>query len=333
MVILEYIWLDCNNNLRAKTKVLHDIDIIQDLNDVPKWNFDGSSTNQASGENSELILIPVAIFNDPFRLSNHKLILCEVLDKNNNPILSNSRFHANKLFSHNLIYKQKPWFGIEQEYFIFNGGWNDITGSELQGQYYCSVGQKNAWHRAIAEKHFELCLIAGLTVSGMNAEVAPSQWEYQIGPVEGIEASDQLWISRWIMERLSEQFNVQIIWEPKPYPDLNGSGCHVNFSTQNMRNKNGIGFIYTAIDRLASNHKEHMKVYGTNNEYRMTGLHETSSFSNFIFSRNKPVDRGASVRIGYDTINNKCGYFEDRRPASNMDPYLVTAKLVQTICL
>ena len=65
----------------------------------------------------------------------------------------------------------------------------------------------------------------------------------------------------------------------------------------------------------------------------MTGKHETASFSNFSFDLTKPVDRGASVRVGTDTIHNKCGYFEDRRPASNMDPYLVTSHIFRTICL
>jgi len=47
-----------------------------------------------------------------------------------------------------------------------------------QGQYYCSVGAKNAYGRTIPEAHLNMCLAAGITISGLNAEVFPGQWEY-----------------------------------------------------------------------------------------------------------------------------------------------------------
>ena len=168
----------------------------------------------------------------------------------------------------------------------------------------------------------------------MNAEVAPGQWEYQIGPCVGIDAGDQLWVSRWILERVSEDYNVSIEWAPKPYLLLNGSGCHTNYSTKSMRQKGtGLDVIYGAIEKLLLKHREHMSVYGEKNSERMSGHYETASYDVFSFDPNKPVNRGASVRVGYDTIRDRGGYFEDRRPASNMDPYLVTAKIFETTCL
>ena len=211
-----------------------------------------------------------------------------------------------------------------------------------QGPFYCSVGATRAFDRQIVEEHMMACLDAGLKICGINAEVAPGQWEYQIGPCEGIAAGDQLWISRWLMERITEKYGVEVCWHPKPLAGFNGSGCHTNYSTAEMRgagNKEGktidvtapgLNYIFDAIRNLAAKHKEHMEVYGKDNDKRMSGEYETANYENFTFDINKSVDRGASVRIGYDTMNNKEGYFEDRRPASNMDPYLVTKKIFST---
>ena len=343
-IIAEYIWLGGNDELRSKIRVVEQPINPEQINSWSEWNYDGSSTDQAEGLNSELKIKPVAVYRNPF-YPGGVLLLCETFDKNDNPLDTNTRHAAAKIF--NSVSLEKPWFGIEQEYFIIgdkypihkfgdqtikleNGGYEPCI---LQGQYYCSVGSKNAFYREVAEEHMKLCIATGLTVSGINAEVAPCQWEYQIGPCEGITAGDEMWISRWIMERLSEKHDVVIDWSPKPFSQINGSGCHTNFSTKKMRDAGGINCIYDAIEKLRNTHNEHMAVYGKNNDIRMSGLYETAKFDEFSFDPEKPVDRGASVRVGYDTIGNKCGYFEDRRPASNMDPYLVTSKIAATVCL
>ena len=337
-VIAEYIWIGGNGELRSKTKVLHDFRLQSlEAKYFPMWNYDGSSTKQAEGLNSELKLKPVAIYYNPFSnhhaLANSFLVLCETLDKNDKPLPTNTRAEAAKLFETYQVKLEKPWFGIEQEYFIMGGKFQNTFNGITQGQYYCSVGSKNAIYREIAEEHMNLCLKAGLKVSGINAEVAPCQWEYQIGPCVGIDAGDQMWISRWLMERLSEKYNVFINWEPKPFPGINGSGCHTNYSTQKMREDGGLNVIYSAIEKLRLKHKEHMEVYGKDNDKRMSGEYETASYDVFSFNPLKSVDRGASIRVGYDTIKEGKGYFEDRRPASNMDPYLVTAKIAETTIL
>lgn len=339
--ILEYIWLGGNYELRSKIKVFETLNTIlcmNDLKNIPVWNYDGSSTYQSSGENSEIQLIPVSVYKNPlFKNRNigleSLLILCESRDKNNKPLETNNRYKAKEIF--NNYSSSIPWFGLEQEYFILN---NEIKKELLnlnikQGQYYCSVGGRNTFFRKIVDKHLVACIEAGINISGTNAEVAPYQWEFQIGPCIGIDSGDQLWIARYLLEKIAEEEGCFIEWSPKPFKGINGSGCHTNFSTKEMReSNNGLENIMQSIKKLRNNHLKHMKVYGQNNKQRMSGEFETSCYNEFSFDINKPVNRGASIRIGYDTIKNKKGYFEDRRPGSNIDPYLVTSIITET-CL
>lgn len=337
MSVVEYIWIGGKYELRSKTRVS-----TKPCNDLEKllvedWNFDGSSTAQATGNDSEVIIKPRAKFIDPLRNnSNSFLVLCDTYDPKGEPLKQNNRVWANELFNKGL--EEKPWYGIEQEYFIIDPKTNLPLGfdnSKKQGQFYCSAGAENAFGRKIAEEHLQACLIAGIKISGINAEVAPGQWEFQIGPCEGIESGDHLWVARYLLVRIAEKHGLTIDFEPKPVKgDWNGSGCHTNFSTENIRegkdNKTGLDFINEAIKKLSLKHKEHMEVYGSGNEERMTGLHETASYDKFSYGI---ANRGASIRIGNQNFNNKKGYFEDRRPSSNMDPYLVTGMLFKTICI
>ena len=335
-ILAEYIWLGGESELRSKTRVLEfsvklDLSYKSTINKLPDWDYDGSSTKQADGKSSEVILKPCALFRDPFRQEHDILVLCSTYNPDGTPLQNNYRHNAAKLFAK--LPELEPWFGLEQEYFFM-----DLmshlplgypTTNQKQGQYYCSVGSRNAFGREIAEEHLQACIKAGITISGINAEVAPGQWEYQIGPCTGIDSGDHLWIARYIMERISEKFNVYICLDPKPLKgDWNGSGCHTNFSTKPMRIEGGLDNINMAIELLKEKHNEHMQVYGEGNDVRLTGKHETSSYYKFTSG---PADRGASIRIGNRTIDAGRGYFEDRRPSSNMDPYLVTAKIFETI--
>jgi glutamine synthetase len=322
----EYVWIGGDNELRSKTRVLENSDNILD------WDYDGSSTKQAIGSDSEVILKPCASFIDPFRKTTDKLVLCSTYQSNGTPIYNNHRHNASKVFSEKK--EEDPWFGLEQEYFMYDPltkkplGYND---SNIQGQYYCSIGAENAFGRIIAEEHLAACLASGVKIGGINAEVAPGQWEFQIGICKGLEAGDHLWIARYILERIAEKHGIAICYHPKPLlGNWNGSGCHTNYSTKKMRDTNGLDTIYDAMTKLEEKHDEHIKVYGQYNELRLTGLHESSSYTKFSYGK---ANRGASVRIGNITLNNKCGYFEDRRPGANMDPYLVTSKLFETTCL
>ena len=332
--IVEYIWIGGKNELRSKTKVMNEE--VYSIDNLSNWNYDGSSTLQASGDDSEVIIKPRALFNDPFRGNNHKLVLCDTYTVSDIPLENNHRHWANELFEQKL--EEEPWFGLEQEYFMVDIktglpiGYNP---EKTQGQYYCSVGAENAFGRIIAEKHLNACIFAGVKVSGINAEVAPGQWEYQIGPCVGIEQGDHLWMARYLLQRIGEIHGVSINIDTKPLKgDWNGSGCHSNYSTKNMRegngNKSGLMYIEEAIEKLSLKHDEHMKLYGSGNEERMTGAHETASFDKFSHGI---ANRGASVRIGNENYKNQKGYFEDRRPGSNCDPYLVTGIMFKTTCL
>ena len=336
-LIAEYIWLGADNEFRSKARTL-EITSADDLEieNLPLWNYDGSSTGQAEGSDSEVILKPCAIFNCPFRGGNNILIWCSTYTFDDIPLPNNTRDNAVKIFDQHK--DELPWYGIEQEYFIINPATGKPLGfpkdgyPEPQGKYYCGVGSSKVFGRKIADMHYKLCLMAGVKISGINAEVAPGQWEFQVGPCTGIESGDHLWIARYLLERIAELNNIYISYDPKPVKgDWNGSGCHTNFSTKYMREGNGategIEFINNAISNLSLKHKEHMEVYGKGNEERLTGHHETAKYDEFSSDAR---NRNTSIRIPNTTIENGKGYFEDRRPAANMDPYLVTSKIFET---
>merc|ERR1711871_762261 len=253
--------------------------------------------------------------------------------------MGNTRNAAAAIFQQ--VEAQKPWFGIEQEYTLFEPdevtpyGWpKGGTPKRPQGPYYCSVGTENAFGRAVAEAHYKCCLFSGIEISGINGEVMPGQWEYQVGPCTGIDSGDQLWMSRYLMLRVCELYGVVVSFDPKPIPgDWNGAGCHTNVSTEDTRAPGGYDVIKKYMERLGADGKqeEHIKAYdpagGEDNKRRLTGLHETASWENFSWG---VANRGCSVRIPRMTEKNNCGYFEDRRPASNMDPYKVTSKIMET---
>jgi glutamine synthetase len=336
--LIEYVWIDANDNLRSKTRVVdNNPQYLNNPDQIEDWNFDGSSTGQAIGEDSEVIIKPRRAIKCPFRRGDNLIVLCDCYDPNDQPIESNQRFLAKAIFDQGL--SQKPWFGMEQEFFfrefrtnrIMGFDNNPLTNPKEQGQYYCSVGSSNAFGRNILEDALENFLYADLTVSGINGEVAPGQWEYQIGPVEGIDAGDQLYLSRYILSKTAEEYEISVDFDPKPMDgNWNGSGCHINFSVEEMRQPGGKAKIEAAIVKLSAKHTEHMAVYGKGNNRRLTGNHETAKYDEFTSGR---ADRGASVRIGNNVYKDDKGYFEDRRPASNVDPYQATSILFKTTCL
>ena len=254
--IADYIWIGGDGEFRSKTRVI----TVQPnqssvtLKDIPHWNYDGSSTNQADGKDSEIVILPRALYRNPFTMSNDVFVVCDTYTPDMKPHPTNTRAAAYKIFSEHL--NLAPWYGMEQEYFIIDPETNLPVGykhGSSQGAHYCGSGSENVFGRTIADQHMALCIRAGVNISGINAEVAPGQWEFQVGPCEGVQAGDDM---------------------------------------------------------------------------LMTGLHETADYS--VFSHGI-ANRGASVRIRNDTYRNKKGYFEDRRPSSNCDPYLVSSLRLKSI--
>lgn len=330
----EYVWIGgSGQDLRCKTRTLPNKKY--QVKDLPEWNFDGSSTKQAPGDDSEVILYPAAIFKDPFRGGNNILVLCDCYQPDGTAIPSNTRKDCARVMKE--AEAHVPWFGIEQEYTLFHAdnttpfGWPKGGFPGPQGPYYCGAGANSAFGRPAVEAHYRACLYSGINISGINAEVMPGQWEYQVGPCTGIESGDHLWMSRYILLRVCEDFGINVSWDPKPIPgDWNGAGCHTNYSTKKMREDGGMAEIISAVEKLAVKHDVHIAAYGTGNERRLTGLHETASMDKFTYG---VANRGASVRIPRTAEKEGKGYFEDRRPSSNMDPYVVTGRIVKTTIL
>ena len=327
---LEYIWLDGSKptqKLRGKTKIVTDFS--GKLEDCEVWSFDGSSTGQAEGNSSDCLLKPVFICPDPQR-KNGYLVMCEVLNADSTPHETNGRATIDDE-------DDDFWFGFEQEYFLID----NETGKPLgfpangyprpQGPYYCSVGASNAYGRAIVEEHLDACLEAGLNVEGINGEVAAGQWEYQIFAKGAAAAGDEIWVARYLLERIGEQYGVSVDLHPKPLGELdwNGSGMHANFSNSTLRNAGNRETYEQICEAFRPVVKEHIDVYGADNHMRLTGKHETASIHDFSYGIS---DRGASIRIPIATVERGWkGWLEDRRPASNGDPYKIASRIIKKV--
>jgi glutamine synthetase len=339
----EYIWLDGTKptqQLRSKTRIIPTDNNNPTLDMFPEWNFDGSSTNQATGNNSDCILRPVCFVRDPMR-SDGYLVLNEVFTDDGKPHPTNTRAILRHMLDQG-GQAHDPWIGFEQEYTMFRSrtplGWPEQGYPAPQGPYYCGVGAELVFGRELAEDHMQACLDAGVMIYGINAEVMPGQWEFQVG-YRGVASehagvltvADHRNLALWLLARLGEEQGVTINIDNKPIlGDWNGAGCHTNFSTHSMRDPaQGKAVIQKAIDALKVKHSEHITVYGHNLEERLTGLHETCAIDEF---RAGVADRGASIRIPQQVHQQGCGYLEDRRPGANIDGYLVAARLIATIC-
>lgn len=341
---VEYIWLDGSKptqRMRSKTRLVEVLNLDEvSLKTFPEWSYDGSSTYQSEGNNSDLLLKPVNFVNDPIRGMGHYLVLCEVFNPDNTPHSTNTRSLLRKAVEKSG--DSDTWFGFEQEYTLFSGrtplGWPEDGFPRPQGPFYCGVGADEVYGREIVEAHTDACIEAGLLIYGTNAEVMPGQWEYQIGyrgferdDNNAINFCDHQWFARWLLCRIAEDADVIVSFDNKPVKgDWNGAGCHTNFSTKAMRDpKTGMKAIEEAIQLLGTKHEEHVRLYGAGLHERLTGLHETCDITEF---RAGVADRGASIRVPHQVQLKGYGYAEDRRPGANSDPYLVASRIITTIC-
>lgn len=328
----EYLWIDGTEptaEIRSKTRV------IADGVEPAMWGYDGSSTNQAVGAHSDVVLLPVYTCSDPIRGGNDILVMCETaIPEDLSPHPTNTRARARAVLER--YADQEPLFGLEQEYTMLDvttgwpSGFPHGGFPSPQGPYYCGVGAVKIHGRPIVEEHTTLCMQAGLGISGTNAEVMPGQWEFQIGPLGTVEVADQIWIARYLLYRLGEKYSVEMSLAAKPMKgDWNGAGMHANFSTRAMRED--YDPIIAACKALGADGvpRRHIDGYGAGTEERLTGAHETQRFDQYSYGVS---DRGASVRIPWQVERDQQGYIEDRRPNANADPYVVTALMTETCC-
>jgi glutamine synthetase len=329
---LEYIWLDGYTpvpNLRGKTQI-KEFASFPTLEELPLWGFDGSSTQQAPGGSSDCVLKPVAIYPDSTR-RNGAIVMCEVMMPDGTPHASNGRA--------TILDDPGAWFGFEQEYFLYQDGRPlgfpvDGFPKVGQGPYYCGVGFSYMGDiaRQIVEEHLDLCLDAGINHEGINAEVAKGQWEFQIFGKGSKKAADEMWVARYLLQRVCEKYGIDVEYHCKPLgdSDWNGSGMHANFSTEYLRTKGGKEYFEALMAKFAENVEEHIAVYGPDNHMRLTGLHETQSIDKFSYG---VADRGASIRVPHSFVKDGKyqGYLEDRRPNSQGDPYQIASRILKTI--
>ena len=338
---LEYVWLDGNGtNIRSKVRYIKMTPKqMMTAHTIPEWVFDGSSTNQAETENSDCVLKPVKSWQNNFesRQTPSYYVLCEVMNPDGTPHESNARRKLIKAWTDSNPNKEKYMIGIEQEYTLVDPqtkkplGWDKYENNTPppQGEYYCGVGAEVNISRNIAEAHANMCIATDIKFEGFHPEVMLSQWEYQIGVCSPLDAADQLWMSRFLLQRIGERMNVAISYDPKPVEgDWNGSGAHINFSTVSMREDTELGYINILCANFQETHNDAIDAYGEGNDRRLIGKYEASSSDNFTWGEG---DRSASIRIPINTVKEGRGYLEDRRPSANMDPYEALTYLISTI--
>ena len=332
-VKLEYVWLDGYKpepNLRSKVKII-EVNSKEDLENIPEWGFDGSSTKQAEGHFSDCYLKPVRGYVKS-SISEYctVYVLCEVLNSDGKPHETNDRAKLGKD-------DEGFWVGFEQEYFIRSGhnkpiiGFNNGGIIDPQGTYYCGIGGQMVG-RSLTEQHLDMCLEYGIGIEGTNAEVALGQWEYQVFAKGKLKAADDLWMSRYFLYKIAEKYGYQIELHPKPLitGDWNGSGLHTNFSNKRMRETGGEKYFKSIFASFESRMNEHIENYGSDNHLRLTGKHETQSIDKFSWGVS---DRGASIRVPKVVGETWKGYLEDRRPASNANPYCILNVICESLKL
>jgi glutamine synthetase len=328
---VEYIWLDGDTplpKLRSKTKY---VDI---SGGVPSWNFDGGSTKQGTLSDSDRNLTCVRTYEDPFNEGGY-LALCEVFYQSvERPecILNPHESNMRRFLSETVEDCPGILVGFEQEFTLMDARTNDPLGFALapkeQGQYYCGVGRKNIVGRFLIDEFEARCVSAGIDLYGVNAEVMPGQWEFQTNAADPVKAADDLWVCRYILDRITENMPILVSYDPKPHEAFNGAGCHTNISTERMRESFREVDYEGLLLLLKGAHKDYIKVCGEGLDKRLTGDCETSDYMEFSWGIG---DRGASVRIPTKVYEDGAGYIEDRRPCANIDPYQLLFSLISTI--
>nr|CAH7745052.1 unnamed protein product [Callosobruchus chinensis] len=314
-VQLTYLWIDhTGENLRSKTRTLDFSP--STYKEVPIWNFNGFHTMKAPKEKSDYYLVPVSLYNDPIRRGANKIVLCETFDADEKPCKTNHRQKCVEAL--NKVCDHEVYIGFEQDYYIMGSdgrpfGWPPMGEPISDRQYYASMC--TVIGREITECIYRALLYAGVNVYSDCAEPAPSQWELKTNGERGVKPADDMWFSRWLMQRIAEDFGLCISFQPFVSPRWSKSGLHVTYSTKKMRDNDGMKYIQETIKKLEKCHTEMLKIYKST----YLGDKFTSGIG----------DRTASVRIPKIVADKKKGFIEDRRPAGNADPYKIMEALIK----
>ena len=316
----EYIWIDGTEptaEVRSKTKVLADGDEPKNL------GFDRSSTNQATGDNSDVVLQPV------FQCGSYVGVTtsCNVRNPAHSghvPHPTNTRAGARRVWT-SMGDKSRGSVLSRIHHVGPTTGWpaGFPTGAPAPQGPTTAGGSSKIRGRELVEQHTTWCE-AGLAISGTNAEVMPGQWEFQIGPADTVTVGDHLWMARYLLYRAGELHGLEISIEAKPERGLERSG-YAYRSTNEMK----------ATARSKKLHSRWVHLGNRKNtwiwvgiEDRLTGEHETQRFDQFGYGVS---DRGASVRIPWQVARDGKGYLEDRRPNA-MRTYVVATLITNTCC-
>ena len=283
------------------------------------------------------MLKPVFVCDDPIRGEPHKLVMCEVFLVSGEPHPSNTRAACREI-AENYAHHD-TWFGLEQEYTFFDGikplGWPDNGFPAPQGGYYCGVGADEVFGRPVVEAHLENCLKAGLKISGINAEVMPGQWEFQVGPVAAPEVADQLWVARWLLYRTAEDFPTTVgqqrLGQARPEA---GQGRlerrRLPHQLLDRRDARELRRVHRR--RRGARHAPRAAHRQLRRRHR--GAPDRPARDGLAARVHATASRTAAPRCafrGRSRIDKK-GYIEDRRPNANMDPYVVTRLIIETVC-
>jgi glutamine synthetase len=346
-VNVEYLWLDAKHHTRSKMRTLylsHDeaADISLDdpasaLRVIPRWEFDGGATGQATAGGRECVLEPVHAIRHPFPLRPLSiptwLVMCELRIGSGRIHPTDTRAMTRHSFENSAVIRdQRALFSAEQEFFFFDKatkaphGWT-IKSTLPRDEYYCGVNRSLKVEREIINELYEKCLACDIPICEASQEVSPAQWKYRIGPAPAPLIGDLLYFAKFILFRLCERHDLYPAFNPKPIKgDWNGSGCHFTISTRHTRHSVkdpadssrfscGSARIREITDKMSDNHEDFMRSTGSKNIERLTGTHNTSNFRTFSIGINT---KSASV-----AIDSSGRGLEDRRPGANVDYYTI----------
>ena len=315
-ILVEYIWLDSTNALRSKIRTLPDTAVSSFLKYT--WDFD------------EQTLIPLRIYKSPAHFSSHAyyFLLCESVsqEETHRSILTGTLQTMPK--------KLSPTIGFEQEYFLFETKTGTVIDAHhvwiKPGTTFCGQSKYSIDVHKLMRTHAEWCLEASIMFAGYNLEEAPGQYKFKIGPRIGnaselgglpikgesciLKVCDDLIMARFLLHKVCELYALMPVFEPKPFVEENGSGCHTDFAVSFIRNadkkEKSKKRLEKFIEILKFGHTQVMEdeLYGVGNKKRLCGKHGAIDYKHFT----------GSIRI--KTGNE---YIQDKRPAANCNPYIV----------